>query len=150
MHLTKSFYRLIYSTGLQLLKYEFDYWSTGASSMHHCIISMAWERERMNNYKHVIKIVHINQTTTTVRQIQSCNHIYTWIISWSEVNFVWRLIKSNFSMEQSDFDYGVIYCNFWLEQNWLGAKCPWDELTKYRLPYMYLGLTINYNSLFFC
>ena len=41
---------------------------------------------------------------SSVGQIQSGKHIYTLIISWSEVTSVWKLMeRSNFCMERSNF-----------------------------------------------
>ena len=68
---------------------------------------MAWrggQREirvsETSNYK------HHQDHITSVRQMQSCMHIYTWLVTWSKVTFLWSEVTS--IIEQLTFGWNEL------------------------------------------
>ena len=81
---------------------------------------MAWrggQREirvsETSNYK------HHQDHITSVRQMQSCMHIYTWLVTWSKVTFLWSEVTS--IIERTDFWLE------WTDWGWNDHGVKWPD-----------------------
>ena len=107
--LKKSFLHTVHTLQGYSFWNSIDHWSM-----------MAWrggQREirvsETSNYK------HHQDHITSVRQMQSCMHIYTWLVTWSKVTFLWSEVTS--IIERTDFWLE------WTDWGWNDHGVKWPD-----------------------